>query len=330
MIHIAFNLDNAYVPHCAAVMVSVCKNHSDSGDIYFHLLGLDVNHENKCLLNFIVKEFGCGLSFYDIDGEDVIHLPNLTRNHHVTAATYIRLFLPKYLPQDVEKVIYLDGDLIVRHDIRELWDIDIAGYALAAVEDVPIFEHQQRLGLKKNVAYFNAGVMVIQLNYWRQCSANKRFRECLEQQKEKILFHDQDVLNMVFADEKIIISPNWNLMDVLYTSPGSIPPGYMATVREYMHNPAIVHFAGGLKPWDCRLHNPFQKDYFYYLDCTPWKGMRPTFRSVVTKRGWLRALVNQIGIEYYLKQLMSGRIIQTLRDERKGMKEKLNRNDVSI
>lgn len=304
MIHVALNLDNAYAPHCAAVMTSVCVNHGDAAEIYFHLLGLNLTEESKRLLNFIVKEFNCRLSFYDIDEGKVMHLPNLTRQHHVTAATYLRLFLQEQLPEEMDKVIYLDGDVVVRKDIQQLWNVDVTGYALAAADDVPIFEHHRRLGLHEEVVYFNAGVMVVNLEYWRSKSASLRFQACLEQHKEKILFHDQDVLNMVFAYEKKIISPEWNVMDVLYASPHLVPLEYLNRVIDPMKTPAIMHFAGGLKPWDCKLNNPFQKEYFAYLDRTPWKGVRPTIRSVAKKRGWMKALVNQMGIEYYLKKLI--------------------------
>jgi lipopolysaccharide biosynthesis glycosyltransferase len=198
----------------------------------------------------------------------------------------------------------LDCDVIVREEILKLWNTDVAGYALAATEDVPIFDHVRRLDFKEDAIYFNAGVMVVNLEYWRKCDARLRFLDCLQQHRTKILFHDQDVLNIVFVEEKKKLPLRWNIMDVLFAQPRLIPSLYMQQAKTFMKNPAIIHFAGGLKPWDCKLNNPFQKDYFYFLDRTPWKGIRPTFKSVVRKRGPLKAFINRIGLEYYIKNLI--------------------------
>lgn len=304
MIHVVFNLDDTYAPHCAATIASICENHVGSTSIHFHLLCLNLTEASKRLLILFVKECKYQLSFYDVDADLVTHLPNLTAHHHVTAATYLRLFLPKYLPKEIVKVVYLDCDVIVREDIEKLWNENVEGFALAAIEDVPIFEHNDRLGLQKDASYFNAGVLVVNLEYWRRHQASARFMECLRTEKTKIKFHDQDVLNIVLVEEKKIISPEWNIMDILFAEPRRIPAGYMQQTKGFLKSPAIIHFAGGLKPWDCKLHNPFQKDYFYYLDLTPWRGMRPSFRTMVQKRGYLKAFINRMGIEFFIKNLI--------------------------
>lgn len=304
MIHLVFNLDNGYVPHCAATIASVEKARRGTEPLHFHLLCLNVSEQNKRMLFLFVQELGFEISFYDVDETLVKHLPNLCDQHHISAATYLRLFLQDYLPAHVDKVVYLDCDVIVRKSIDALWKTDVEGVALAAVQDIPVFDHQQRLQMEAHSEYFNAGVMVVNLAYWRSHHAKPRFMDCMGKQKDKIVFHDQDVLNLVFAEEKRIISPEWNVMELVYTQPKLIPPAYWLQVSPYGSDPAIVHFTGGLKPWDCWLNHPFQKDYFSSLDRTPWKGRRPTLRSVVKKRGWLRALANLSGLEFLFKRLL--------------------------
>jgi lipopolysaccharide biosynthesis glycosyltransferase len=213
-------------------------------------------------LKSFVAKYGSDITFYEIALE---RLQNLRVDGHVSIATYYRLMSPLILPAKIEKVLYLDSDIIVRHSLSELWEIDLKDWALAAVDDLwPTTEgflaHMEILGLPPNVRYFNAGVLLINLNYWRQNKVCERATAFVRENPGKIDFHDQDALNVILARCWIPLPGIWNCQD-------------LATGRP-VPDVAIVHFVGPGKPWHWSWQSkehPFKKDYHQYRRKTPWR-----------------------------------------------------------
>jgi lipopolysaccharide biosynthesis glycosyltransferase len=169
---------------------------------------------------------------------------------HLTAASLLRLRLPSAL-QDVDRVIYLDCDLVVLHDITVLYDTDLLGLPLAACLDfwltgAPPFAppgwdtaewHKflsEVVGLTDTKAYFNAGVMVMDLERFRSAGLIHAAEEFLEKTDYKTPFVDQEALNHVMAGEFVRLDSRWNVLAALGHS-----------------DPWIIHYAGPYKPWSC-------------------------------------------------------------------------------
>ena len=107
----------------------------------------------------------------------------------------------------------MDGDIIVRHSLQPLWKTDLTGFALAAVltgfsHDLQIYN---RLKYASGLGYFNAGVLLISLDYWRVHHVAERFANIINARRNDITGHDQDVLNIAFCDKKILLPTKYNL-----------------------------------------------------------------------------------------------------------------------
>src|SRR5690606_6741170 len=128
---------------------------------------------------------------------------------------YARLFIPHFVPQEVEKVVYLDVDMIVLKDVFDLWNIDISGYTIAAVHDTFDtayygIKNYEELGIPKDSKYFNSGLLMIDTVKWRRDRITEKLMRCLIKYKEYAKYPDQYGLNVIFANAWYELDSRWN------------------------------------------------------------------------------------------------------------------------
>ena len=220
------------------------------------------------------------ISFYDA-GKIQCHFPKIgVTNQHVTVASYYRLFLTQLLPQEIRKVIYLDGDIIVRGSVSDLWNLDISNVALAAVKDMDERMNLLRVDYPVKYGYFNAGVLLINLSYWREHHLLEKFISFMVNHSDKIIYHDQDVLNFTLFDQKVWLPMKYNAQNGFFFKKKYQlfdSKGYETGLDEASNNPAIVHFTLG-KPWLKFTSNPYRKDFWRYIKQTPWNGYKAVLK----------------------------------------------------
>lgn len=293
-IHIFLASDDNYAQHSGVVLASLLANHNAGGlPLAIHYLDGGLSAVNRDRISSIVENCAnAELIFHEMSGE----FRELKTDRYITHATYYRLKIDSLAGNDVCKAIYLDTDVLVFGDIEEMWNIDIAGYAAGAVEDAGLRDImpklKKQLKMPQDSRYFNSGVLLLNLNYWREQAVGDRVMAFLHTCPRDLPHHDQDALNATLWQETLFIDPKWNVHKEVYHN------YYLPDRRSRLsdafinavHHPAIVHYTGKIKPWhyDCGL--PHVKEYYKYLACTPWAGYRPTGRSwngLRRKLGWL-------------------------------------------
>ncbi|HEX4416115.1 MAG TPA: glycosyltransferase family 8 protein, partial [Lacipirellulaceae bacterium] len=232
---------------------------------------------------------------------DLRLLSDLRTNGHMSAATYFRLLMPEILPREIERVIYLDADLLVRRDIGELWDVPMHGHATLAGQDftapwmdasvvfpnvnlakklvsaVTPVPNYRELGIAANSAYFNAGVLVVDLNRWRREKLAEKCLACLRQNREHVLFWDQYALNVVLHDCWGQLDLRWNQAAHVYNYRRWQDSLFdRETFGRVRSDPWIVHFCLPSKPWLYFCRHPFASDWRECQARTEWRGERPT------------------------------------------------------
>ena len=164
-IDIVVCIDNKYVMPTGVMIHSICVNNPEE-EIVFHVITNQVNDKNKKKLRDTVLLFsGKSIAFYDVDDIDFSDIPRMEDGARLSITTYYRLYLTEILPTTIKKVLYLDGDIIVRQSLRSLWDTDLTNIAIAATNDAHyhLVSYYERLGYPVNKGYFNAGVLLINL-----------------------------------------------------------------------------------------------------------------------------------------------------------------------
>jgi len=197
---------------------------------------------------------------------------NFPVNGHASVATYFRLLLPDLLPAEVTRVIFIDSDAIVHSSLEPLWNLSLEGKSLGAVPDhwLSCRDHGYVHG-----NYFNAGIMLIDLDRWRQTDVLGIGAAFARANPDRLRHWDQDVLNHVFQDDWLAIGERWNACPHLFgLLPGfSLDPDQLSeTEKRAIADPAIIHFAGPgpVKPWNSRCMHPFRHLYREAKARTPW------------------------------------------------------------
>jgi len=203
---------------------------------------------------------------------------------HISAAAYLRLLAPDLLPGRVRKAIYLDSDLVVKGDLGRLWDQDLAGPPLLAVQDVNVptvgcprgLRNYRELGLDANLKYFNSGVLVLDLERWREERLAAAVLGYLQEHWEQVRWWDQDCLNAVLAGRWGELDPRWNQLAHIHEAASWRETPFTREVYEaVLAEPYVVHFATSSKPWHFDCRHPERDLFFQYLDRTAWAGWRP-------------------------------------------------------
>lgn len=167
---------------------------------------------------------------------------------------YYRLFAARYLPQQLEHILYLDPDLVVLHSLRSLYQIDFDGKLFAAashIESRTFRElNRRRLHLSEHAKYLNSGVMMMNLALLRKESP-QTIIDYIQSHKATLLLPDQDVLNALYADRTVPLDPLvYNLGEkYLRLKNLHLPPAEKLTLDWVRSNTAIVHYYGRNKPW---------------------------------------------------------------------------------
>jgi lipopolysaccharide biosynthesis glycosyltransferase len=260
--------DGNYLPHCAAMLQSLVANAEDN-EINIYLILDNVSTEVLVKSIEYLWQICPALNILKADPSDVVGFPV---NGHATVATYFRLLLPGLLPSKLNRVIFIDSDAIVTTNLNELWNTPLHGKALAAVPDhwLSCRDHGYVHG-----EYFNAGIMLIDLERWRSTDILDKGRSFALANPHRLRHWDQDVLNHVFKDDWVTIGERWNACPHLY---GLLPEYNLdpdqLTISEKaaISDPAIIHFAGPgpIKPWNARCLHPLKHHYLQAKSKTPW------------------------------------------------------------
>ena len=280
--------DHGFVMPTGVMMYSLCKNNTDT-KINFHLLvDKTVTEEDKNNLRQTVSDFKGECHFYSVDNCLFEGLPSGESRYNFTSAIYYRLLVAEILPKTIDKVLYLDGDLIVRQSLLPLWETDISGFAVAAVYERPYqmssSDYFDRLGYSPQLGYFNSGVMLINLDFWRRNQISREIFGFLNDCSKKLVLGDQDCLNFVLKENKLELPPKYNLQSNFLFVENFDKAQSEKVVMSAIENPVIVHFIGE-KPWYkyVRDPHPYRSTFFKYQEETRWGGQRVDRRPVKRK-----------------------------------------------
>lgn len=279
---IVVSIDKWYVMPTGVMAYSVCCNNQDIDIVFHFIVDESVTEKDKDDLKRTIYGFKRKrVVFYLINSEIVNQYPNHIKDGP-TLATYYRLFLTEIIPNTIDKVLYLDGDIIVRKQLLPLWNVDLTNNAIAAVSDIsPDDQHAcNRLEYDPCLGYINAGVLLINLRYWREHNASNMFSEYIESHYDKIVLHDQDVLNYVFRDNKIMLPYEYNFQQDFLSRKKYI--WNKEAITRAIKDPVIVHFSGPIKPWYAYIRelHPFSNSFYKYQSKTMWKGGRIEMRPL--------------------------------------------------
>ncbi len=257
-INVCLSTDNNYSKYAGVVIASVLSNSVD-GDFNFYILDGGISEENKAKILSLKSIKNCNIIFVPIN-EDLFSIYKQIGTHsYISLSTYYRLKLASLL-SDVDKVLYLDCDVIVNSDISDLFNTCIEQYYAAGVMDTAMTSSGWVPPLEKGNLYFNAGVLLFNLKKIRQDNIEQKFEEYTQKEFEHIRVGDQQIINVVCQGNIKQVESAWNVQSSNFINRS-----------DYTSSPKIVHYVGRQKPWIFGSMNYWKNLYFDILKITPWK-----------------------------------------------------------
>lgn len=261
--------DSGYFQHIAACLVSLLESNLDTS---FHVVVAATrwSEESNLKLRKSLQQYkNIALDVVYFDPACLDGLPLTTA---YPPEIYVRFWVGDYYPADVDRVIYLDGDMIVNGSIEPLLSLQMDENVLAAVQ-IPGSDRPEKLGYDPKYGYFNSGVMVINLRRWRAINAKEILLEKAYCMKVKLSDPDQDVLNACFYDQYLPLDYVWNAISPFFREVNhlALPKDEIARVAQ---NARIVHFNGMAKPWHYLCFHPHAKKYLHCVSKTEWRNFR--------------------------------------------------------
>ena len=261
IIHVALAFDQNFLTPFYVLLTSIFQNNANNKIIY-HAIASGVNQPERSKITLFVQQHKGEIYFYDIDEKQAQKF-SLPEYSHVSAATYYRLFLIGLVPPEIEKLLYIDTDIVVIGNLAELYAIDIQSVPVAAVVDAKI-TNRPELGILDTNTYFNAGVLLINLPLWNSQKISEKAIRYLNEHSQKIVFHDQDALNAVLMNNWIPISNRFNL--TFHDTPEYLPK---KKFQKFLKDKVIVHYTTQNKPWTVACTNRLRYLYLEYLQRSP-------------------------------------------------------------
>ena len=262
-IHVALCADDHYLIQACVTIASLLCSAKSRIELY---LVAAMHNDNIERIQRVANHFGHHVTVIPSQSALEDNAPSSVMWGKESNATYWRLFLPDYLP-DLERVLYLDCDLIVRHDVTDLWRTELGDHFIAAARD-PIGHDVVSLAQDCGGDYFNAGVMLINLAQWRKERLGQQALDSARDFAAKNYphqFHDQSPLNKAIRGRWVVVSPSWN-----YHEDVNLNPVYFHLDKnELAHikaDPAIYHFRTNKKPWlpDFPQNSLYAREYSVY------------------------------------------------------------------
>lgn len=292
-LHIVISSDENYIIHGAVLCRSIIRHNKEEYKIHLHLLSNGVSEKSIAKLNSLFECEESLLSVYDmenIQSKLVVKVPPT-----ISITAYLRLFVASILPNEIQKVIYMDVDAVVNSSLHDLWNIEFKDELIAGVLDTVTVNAKSLIGITDTEPYLNSGLLLINLKAWRAENTEGKFLSFLIKNDGNVYHHDQGILNAVCSNRKIIIHPKFNVMTSFFDfsvkqiqSLYSIVPYYtQLKIDEAKVNPVYIHFTPSIsnRPWSVNCAHPLKDLYLMNKSETPWKSsyLQPDNRKLQLK-----------------------------------------------
>lgn len=290
--------DRSFIPYCGTMLTSLFETNTDKQFDVYIITPIDTNEEDLNSIRLLASDYHQNVILLTVDPDAYKYCP-IREGDNVTLAAYYRILAPEILPKAIDKILYLDCDIIINGDIKELYNMDISNHSCAVVMD-PIAcrrEEYERLQYSPDLSYFNSGVMLINLDYWRRNDITKKCLDFIRSYPERVVWHDQDALNYVLRDSKIMLDVTYNFQSqFLYKQHlwGELDNSLVERIQSIIDaGPVIIHYSNSDKPWKSGSMHPYLEYYKFYNEISRWKDCGEIKIKVNSKRN-LRTIIFDI------------------------------------
>ena len=239
-IHVAFCIDNNYPIYTMLAINSILLNNTSNSKYCFHIVENNVSKFNKFHMEHFVKNRGADIEFIHFDTQSIDEGENIFSFKgafclHISRIGTARIMLPELLP-NLDKILYLDADILVTNDLKKLWDTNLGKYYAAMCDDRSLVSRQKKIKINKE--YYNSGVILMNAKLWRKGKVAEKIINYFK--TEKYRYPDQDAINTILKGNILRLDPKYNHQVCLHFSTENNEP---------LSKDVIIHYITNDKPW---------------------------------------------------------------------------------
>ncbi len=267
MINIASTTDSDFADNLMTFYVSILEHNLDE-DFHFFIIDDKLSKADHKYLRQLEHIYGNvkEMTFLEINSSYYKEANTDSPDSAVKENTYYRLELPEVV--DCDRIMYLDSDMICTGSISELWNEDLHGNVIGAVEDQGYVNRLSEMGIphKKNI-YFNGGLLLFDTKKWREQNITDKVHKFILENSDILTYQDQDALNAVLVDNWVVLHPRYNVQSKLARHDFVNPdPEAEKLEIEGRRDPLIIHYTGWSKPWvrSGKWLHPWRDSYYRY------------------------------------------------------------------
>lgn len=282
-LHVVYASDDKFAEILGVSLTSLYMNNKEMEQINVYVLDSGIAASNKEKLDSLSEKFGRAPIQW-LEAKNISEVLKIdVAIDRGSLSQYARLFVSSVLPSDFKRVLYLDCDIIIAQSLEELWNLDMHGKTIAALKDAFSKWYRVNVDLEPNDIMFNSGVMLIDLDKWKEHKVEERLMKFISEKNGKIQQGDQGALNAVLTYDTYCFEPRFNSVTIfydfnykemmIYRKP---PKGFYteAQIREATEHPVIIHFTTSFfsrRPWIEGCQHRYLGEWKKYKDMSPWK-----------------------------------------------------------
>ena len=262
-VDVVYATDDNYVICTLVSIYSILKNNISNSDYTFYILENGITQNNKNLMTKYVNRYNQNIEFIYVDPHK-IDKNNKLYGWRVPVLAIARIIIPKILPNNVHKVIYVDGDTIITGDFSELYNYDLKNYPLGMVKDFSESKEKIKFEGKLHGGYYNGGIMLINIDKWNKDKITELLLSDMERNYKNYIkwgLADQDLISYALQGRIRTLPPNWNIQ----TMTGR--PNFD------IYYPGMLHFIVD-KPWNVPYYSYIDESHRIYFKYWNKSGLR--------------------------------------------------------
>lgn len=256
MLEVAFASDERFAPHMGVAIYSLLANTDEKDIIRVNVLDCGIGKENRSKLEGLARGTRHKIRWISCDMSLLGPFPV---SPGYSMAVYARFLLPRLLPK-TDKVLYLDGDVLVRGSLAGIFEVDMSDCLIAGVpdnvlwglyrfrpQDLDIYYVGEDFNqMFARVDYFNSGVLLMNLELMRRTNFITHCLDLIDKRGQEIKNQDQDVINFVCAEKRRRLPFTYNTIAL----PSELfAPEIRPHMAPLLESCVIRHYAGPFKPW---------------------------------------------------------------------------------
>ena len=279
--HIIYASDANFAEMLGISLTSVLENSRDMEDIRVHILDMGIEIADKEKIESVCRFYNRSAPHW-IPVEDITGVLDMdVEADRGSTAQFARIFISRHIDESIDRVLYMDCDIVARKSIRELWNLDLKGKTIAALLDAFSRAYRHNIGLEPDDIMFNSGVMLIDMRRWRLLNIEDQVLAFIRSRRGAVEKGDQGALTAVLSRDCLCFDPKFNSVTIFYdfTYREMLsyrkPPDFYPekVIKRAKEDPTLIHYTLSFlskRPWMVGSRHPWKDEWLKYKAMSPW------------------------------------------------------------